>query len=82
MPWVKIVFGGALWQYGFWSFQTGYIELERFFHKNQYTLRNFLNFENWTVACKKSDFLNLKIFIFQNRSTLFLDFSKITKNIY
>ena len=35
-------------QYGLWSFQTGYIKLERFLHKNQHTQRNFLNFENWT----------------------------------
>ena len=31
-----------LWQYGLWSFQTGYIKLKRFLH------RKFLNFENWT----------------------------------
>ena len=28
-----------LWQYGLWSFQTGYIELERFLPKNQHTHR-------------------------------------------
>ena len=35
-------------QYGLWSFQTGYIKLERFLHKNQHTHRIFFNFENWT----------------------------------
>ena len=38
----------ALWQYGLWSFQTGYIQLERFLPKNQHAQRKFLNFENWT----------------------------------
>ena len=37
-----------VWQYGLWSFQTGYTKLERFLHKNQYTQRKLLNFENWT----------------------------------
>ena len=37
-----------LWQYGLWSFQTGYTKLERFLHKNQHTQRKLLNFENWT----------------------------------
>ena len=37
-----------LWQYGLWSFQTGYIKLERFLPKNQQAKRIFLNFENWT----------------------------------
>ena len=37
-----------IWQYGFWSFQTGCTKLERFLHKNQHTQRNLLNFENWT----------------------------------
>ena len=37
-----------IWQYGLWSFQTGYIKLERFLPKNQRTQRKFLNFENWT----------------------------------
>ena len=36
-----------LWQYGLWSFQTGYMKLERFFHKNQHTQRKLLNFEFW-----------------------------------
>ena len=40
--------GQILWQYGLWSFQTGYIKLERFFPKNQHAKRIFLNFENWT----------------------------------
>ena len=40
--------GWALWQYGLWSFKTGYIKLERFLPKNQHTQRKFLNFENWT----------------------------------
>ena len=31
-----------------WSFQTGYVKLERFLPKNQHTQRKFLNFENWT----------------------------------
>ena len=37
-----------LWQYGLWSFQSGYIKLQRFLPKNQHTQRKFLNFENWT----------------------------------
>ena len=37
-----------LWQYGLWSFQTGYTKLERFLHKNQHTQRKLLLFENWT----------------------------------
>ena len=36
------------WQYGLWSFQTGYAKLERVLHKNQHTQRKLLNFENWT----------------------------------
>ena len=31
-----------LWQYGLWSFQTGYAKLERFLHKNQHTQRKSL----------------------------------------
>ena len=48
-----------LWQYGLWSFQTGYIKLERFFPKNQHTQRKRLNFENWTKGerCKTQVFL-------------------------
>ena len=38
----------TLWQYGLWSFQTGYTKLERCLHKNQPTQRKLLNFENWT----------------------------------
>ena len=37
-----------LWQYGLWSFQTGYTKLERFLHKNQHIQSQLLNFENWT----------------------------------
>ena len=37
-----------LWQYGLWSFQMGYVKLERFLHKNQHTQRKLLNFENWS----------------------------------
>ena len=37
-----------LWQYELWSFETGYMKLERFLPKNQHTQRKFLNFENWT----------------------------------
>ena len=37
-----------VWQYGLWSFQTGYTKLERFLHKNQHTQSKLLNFENWT----------------------------------
>ena len=37
----------TLWQYGLWSFQTGYMKLERFLPKNQHTQRIFLNFKNW-----------------------------------
>ena len=33
-----------LWQCGLWSFQMGYIKLERFLPKNQHTQRNFLIF--------------------------------------
>ena len=40
----------ALWQYGLWSFQTGYTKLERFLHKNQQNLWKLLNFENWTYG--------------------------------
>ena len=35
-----------VWQYGLWSFQTGYTKLERFLHKNQHTQRKLLNFES------------------------------------
>ena len=38
----------SVWQYGLWSFQTGYTKLERFLPKNQHAKRIFLNFENWT----------------------------------
>ena len=38
----------SLWHYGLWSFQTGFLKLERFLHKNQHTQRKCLNFENWT----------------------------------
>ena len=38
----------SLWQYGLWSFQMGYIKLERFLPNNQCTQRKLLNFENWT----------------------------------
>jgi hypothetical protein len=41
-----LVYG--LWQYGLWSFKTGYTKLERFLHKNQHAQRKLLNFENWT----------------------------------
>ena len=37
-----------LWQYGLWSFQMGYIKLERVLHKNQHTQSKLLNLENWT----------------------------------
>ena len=37
-----------VWQYGLWSFQTGYSKLEILWHKNQYTQRKLLNFKNWT----------------------------------
>ena len=30
------------------EFSKGYTKLERFLHKNQYTQRKLLNFENWT----------------------------------
>ena len=33
-----------IWQYGLYSFQTGYTRLERFLHKNQHTQRKSLNF--------------------------------------
>ena len=38
----------VVWQYGLWSFQMGYTNLERFLPKNQHAKRIFLNFENWT----------------------------------
>ena len=38
----------TIWQYGLWSFQTGYTKLEGFLHKGQPTQRKLLNFENWT----------------------------------
>ena len=37
----------AVWQYWFWSFQTGGTKLERFLPKNQHTQRKLLNLENW-----------------------------------
>ena len=36
---IKVCPSIALWQYRFWSFQTGYTKLERFLHKNQHTKR-------------------------------------------
>ena len=35
----------GLWQYMLWSFQTVYMKLERFLHKNQRTQKKLLNFE-------------------------------------
>ena len=43
-----------LWQYGLWSFQTGYTKLERFLHKKQYIQRKLLNFENWISGGPRS----------------------------
>ena len=40
-------FTKRLWQYKLWSFQTGYIKLDRFLHQNQHTQRKLLNFEFW-----------------------------------
>ncbi len=37
----------TVWQYGLWSFQTGFTKLERFLPKKQHVKRIFLNFENW-----------------------------------
>jgi hypothetical protein len=37
----------SLWQYGWWSFQTGGTKLKRFLPKNQHTQRKLLNFDNW-----------------------------------
>ena len=52
-----------LWHYGLWSFQAGGTKLERFWPKNQHTLRKFLNFENWTKgelrSLQKSDYFIL-----------------------
>ena len=45
---VLVLHNSTVWQYVLWSFQTGYIKLERFLPKNQHTQRKFLNFENWT----------------------------------
>ncbi len=42
-----ILTGRRPWQYGLWSFQTGYVKLERFLPKNQHNQRELLNFENW-----------------------------------
>ena len=36
-----------IWQYGWWSFQTGDTKLERFLPKNQHTQRKVWNFEFW-----------------------------------
>ena len=44
---IKVKLWWQLWQYGLWSFQTGYTKLERFLHKSQHTQRKLLNFENW-----------------------------------
>ena len=46
--WVTSVCVCGVWQYGLWSFQTGYTKFERFLHKNQHTQRKLLNFESWT----------------------------------
>ena len=48
-PVLKLFAGECkLWQYGLWSFQTGYTKLESFLHKTQHTQRKLLNFESWT----------------------------------
>ena len=50
-----------LWQYGLWSFQTGYIKLEIFLPKYQHGQWKFLNFENWTNG--ESQYLaNIRVF--------------------
>ena len=66
--WYKLQFNAIwkLWQYGLWSFQTGYTKLQRFLHKNQHTQRKLLNFEHWTngephSSLQKSEFVKLII---------------------
>ena len=61
------------WQYGLWSFQTGYTKLERFLPKNQHTQRKLLNFENWgnEEVSKSAKILHLKsIFYVENHRNL------------
>ena len=41
------IWGGTLWQYGLWSFQTGGTKLEKNLPRNQHTQRKLFNFENW-----------------------------------
>ena len=36
-----------LWQYGFWSCQTGDTQLKIFLPKNQHAQRKLMNFEFW-----------------------------------
>ena len=43
----KFRYSCLIWQYGLLSFQTEGAKLERFLHKNQYTQRKLLYFENW-----------------------------------
>ena len=64
----------VVWQYGLWSFQMGYTNLERFLPKNQHAKRIFLNFENWTnlgpqklakIRVFKVDYLILPLLLVQ-----------------
>ena len=71
------IWGGTLWHYGLWSFQTGGTKLERFLPRNQRTQRKFLNFENWTngdvsKSAKSPNLLTFKVnFLYQKLSESF-----------
>jgi len=41
---VPLIDGGKLWQYRLWSFQGRDTKLERFFHKNQNTQKEIIEF--------------------------------------
>ena len=75
-----------LWQYGLWSFQTGYTKLERFLPKNQHIQRKFLNFEIWTngevsKSAKSPNLPTFKVnFLYQKLSESFSIFFSV-KNI-
>ena len=67
---VKQIAHSTLWQYGLWSFQTGYIKLERFLPKNRHTHRKCLNFENWDQWHKmsgKNTYIYFFYFWFKNK---------------
>ena len=66
-----------LLQHGLWSFQTGYIKLERFLPKNKHTQRKLSNFENWvsgevSKSAKSPNLLTFKVnFLYQKLSESF-----------